>query len=204
MSKRADKKKRILHAAEIAFAEEGSTFSLRTVTAIAEVNVAAVNYYFGSKSQLMEEMAQSIAGTLNSEQLKKLSEIESLSISRLIEAFTVPFFLLYSEKEDRKIKTKILGKLLVDVNAETRETFYRCTRKTDAAFMEALKTLLPELPEDELNWRYRNMIGLIINNLGKYVELQDEESESLTDEKLIRRIVHFCSAGLSAPSADRK
>lgn len=204
MSKRADKKKRILHAAEIAFAEEGSTFSLRTVTAIAEVNVAAVNYYFGSKSQLMEEMAQSIAGTLNSEQLKKLSEIESLTVSRLIEAFTVPFFLLYSEKEDRKIKTKILGKLLVDVNAETRETFYRCTRKTDAAFMEALKTLLPELPENELNWRYRNMIGLIINNLGKYVELQDDDSASLTDEDLIRRIVQFCSAGLSAPSADRK
>ncbi|MFC6979826.1 TetR/AcrR family transcriptional regulator [Microbulbifer taiwanensis] len=41
---------RILDAAEVLFAERGFTeTSLRTITSTAGVNLAAVNYHFGSK-----------------------------------------------------------------------------------------------------------------------------------------------------------
>lgn len=46
---------RILHAAGILFAERGfAETSLRTITGMAEVNLAAVNYHFGSKKALIQ------------------------------------------------------------------------------------------------------------------------------------------------------
>ena len=50
-------KDRILHAAEELFAAQGfATTSLRQVTSRADVNIAAVNYHFGSKDNLVNEV----------------------------------------------------------------------------------------------------------------------------------------------------
>ena len=56
MAEHTATKKRILDAAEELFAERGFAHtSLRTITAKAQVNAAAVNYYFGSKDVLIEK-----------------------------------------------------------------------------------------------------------------------------------------------------
>ena len=47
---------RILDAAEELFAEQGFSSSLRNITSSAGVNLAAVNYHFGSKETLIEEL----------------------------------------------------------------------------------------------------------------------------------------------------
>ena len=50
-------KDRILNAAEVLFAEQGfAGTSLREVTSRADVNIAAVNYHFGSKENLINEV----------------------------------------------------------------------------------------------------------------------------------------------------
>ena len=50
-----DTVERILDAAEILFAERGfAETSLRTITSAAGVNLAAVNYHFGSKKALIQ------------------------------------------------------------------------------------------------------------------------------------------------------
>ena len=52
-----DTKARILDAAETLFIECGyEAMSLRQITSKAEVNLAAVNYHFGSKEALMHAM----------------------------------------------------------------------------------------------------------------------------------------------------
>jgi len=54
MASRSDTKTRILDAAEKLFAERGfSETSLRLITSKAEVNLASVNYHFGSKKELI-------------------------------------------------------------------------------------------------------------------------------------------------------
>ena len=55
MKQSADTKERLLDAAEEIFAREGyRAASLRAITARAAVNLAAVNYHFGSKRGLVE------------------------------------------------------------------------------------------------------------------------------------------------------
>ncbi len=46
---------KILHAATLLFSERGfAETSLRTITSLADVNLAAVNYHFGSKQALIQ------------------------------------------------------------------------------------------------------------------------------------------------------
>ena len=51
----SDTVERILDVAEILFAEKGfAETSLRLITSKAQVNLAAVNYHFGSKKSLIQ------------------------------------------------------------------------------------------------------------------------------------------------------
>ena len=69
-------KERILSAAEVLFARHGfDGASLRQLTAAAGVNLAAVNYHFGSKDRLVEEVFRRRLDELNSRRLKALSRI---------------------------------------------------------------------------------------------------------------------------------
>ena len=65
---------RILDTAEELFAREGpAAVTLRSIAAAADVNVAAVNYYFGSKEKLFEEMFLRRIVPLNEERLVRLA-----------------------------------------------------------------------------------------------------------------------------------
>ncbi len=65
---------RILDTAEALFADEGpAAVTLRSIAGAADVNVAAVNYYFGSKDRLFEEMFLRRIVPLNQERLARLT-----------------------------------------------------------------------------------------------------------------------------------
>src|SRR5918996_5614170 len=69
----ASTRERILDAAEQRFADEGfAGTSLRKITALAGVNVAAVNYHFGSKEELLRAVLSRIVEPVNRERLELL------------------------------------------------------------------------------------------------------------------------------------
>src|ERR1700749_373926 len=71
-------KERILGAAETLFARHGFVgASLRQVTAAANVNLAAVNYHFGSKDNLINEVFRRRLDVLNSERQRRLAEAQT-------------------------------------------------------------------------------------------------------------------------------
>lgn len=86
-----DKKEHIMNAAIELFAEKGfEGSSIRDLAAKADVNVAMVNYYFGSKDKLFEALveykASFMRGRLDEiENNTKLSEIEK--IDAIIESY---------------------------------------------------------------------------------------------------------------------
>jgi AcrR family transcriptional regulator len=59
MSSKVQTQQRILDAAQSLFAESGfNDTSLRQITTKAEVNLASVNYHFGSKKELIQAVLQ--------------------------------------------------------------------------------------------------------------------------------------------------
>jgi AcrR family transcriptional regulator len=67
----------ILNAAEQLYAERGfSDVTLRDIVAAAEVNLAAVNYHFGSKDELIAELFVTRSIATNRERLNELKSAE--------------------------------------------------------------------------------------------------------------------------------
>src|SRR6185437_848559 len=73
----ADTKTRILDAAEALFTEHGfEATSLRQLTAAAGVNLAAVNYHFGSKEELFQAVLTRRLDPMNQERIELLEALE--------------------------------------------------------------------------------------------------------------------------------
>src|SRR5690606_41197273 len=71
-------KDRILHAAEELFALHGfAGTSLRQVTSHADVNIAAVNYHFGSKDNLVNEVFRRRMDEMTGARLAQLERARS-------------------------------------------------------------------------------------------------------------------------------
>ncbi|MEJ1959164.1 MAG: TetR/AcrR family transcriptional regulator [Nitrosomonadales bacterium] len=78
-----DTRERILDAAERLFMEQGyEATSTRGVTSKAGVNLAAVNYHFGSKEALMQAVLQRRLEGINRERLRLLDEAEAKAEGR--------------------------------------------------------------------------------------------------------------------------
>ena len=74
-----DTKARILEVAERLFMEHGfSATSLRMITGDAKVNLASVNYHFGSKEALIEAVFTRRLSPLNRERIKHMEEFIEL------------------------------------------------------------------------------------------------------------------------------
>src|ERR1700687_5407851 len=73
----ADTKTRILDAAEQLFMEHGfEATSLRSLTAAASVNLAAVNYHFGSKAELFQAVPTRPLDPMTQERIELLERVE--------------------------------------------------------------------------------------------------------------------------------
>src|SRR3981081_4013505 len=73
----AGTKTRILDAAELLFMEHGfEATSLRQLTSAAGVNLAAVNYHFGSKEELFQAVLTRRLDPMNQERIDLLDKLE--------------------------------------------------------------------------------------------------------------------------------
>lgn len=118
-----DKKQHIIDTAIPLFAEKGfEGCSIRDLASRAEVNVAMINYYFGSKDNLFVEMvaykATFMRGKLdeieNNPDLTEIEKIDAIIESYVDRLLSQPYFhrILYQEllRADRKdLHEKIIG-----------------------------------------------------------------------------------------------
>jgi len=75
----AETREKILDAAEALFAEHGfEGASMRMITARAGVNLAAVNYHFGSKENLLREIFRRRLAEITEERRRRLAQLQRL------------------------------------------------------------------------------------------------------------------------------
>ena len=84
----------ILDTAESLFAQQGhEATSMRQITGAAGVNLASVNYHFGSKESLVQAVLKRRLEVLNRERMRLLDELEAqsggkpLKPSQIVDAF---------------------------------------------------------------------------------------------------------------------
>jgi AcrR family transcriptional regulator len=202
-----DTKERILDAAERLFAAHGfAGTSLRAVTREAGVNLAAIHYHFGTKEDLLRAVLSRIVIPVNRERLNLLEQVEAAagsdppSLEGILEAFIAPDLRLIRDLGERGvIITRFLGRSYTEpaemVQALSREHYEELGQR----FMEVFARALPEVPQAELYFRFKLVLGVLTYFLADN-DPTGGYAEDLSDvDGTLRRLVAFLAAGLRAP-----
>jgi AcrR family transcriptional regulator len=204
-------KERILDEAEQLFMEHGfEATSLRTITAAAAVNLAAVNYHFGSKEELFEAVLTRRLDPMNQERMRLLERLEDehaprpVPCERILIALIAPALTLARDPQrGGKNFLRLLGRAYADPAPFIRHFLSQQYATMIARFKAAFARALPELPRKELSWRLHFIMGALSYTLAGtdalklIAELSPREADN--DEVLLRRLAPFLLGGLTAP-----
>ena len=206
---------RILDAAEQLFVQRGfARTSLRAITAKAKVNLASVNYHFGSKEALIEAVFARRLELLNRKRLVNLAALEKeagtrpLQLEAVLEAFIRPSPRLEHEPESGGQQfLKLLGHAYAEPSRHLSVFLRRHHHKTLIRFQGALQQCLSHLSTDELQWRIHFMLGAAGYALAgqSALHLITSTAEDGPDEvsRIIQRLVAFIAAGFRAPASEQ-
>ena len=208
----SETKQIIMDVAEALFATHGyEGTSLRMITQQAGVNLAAVNYHFGSKAALMEAIYERRIRPMNAERLRRLDELEArhgdgqrLPLEPLVEAFIAPALRLSREGRGNHFIT-LLGRSYLESSPTLHAQVRRLFDGVAERFRQAFARALPELPSAELYWRLHFMVGVLAycmtgTEMMRLIASSRMEASDDPDE-LITRLVAFISHGLAAPAS---
>lgn len=207
-------RERILLKAGELFAQQGfESVSMRDLTQAAEVNLAAVNYHFGSKDGLIEEIVSRIVLPMNEERLRLLDAAEAAAkpkpapASEVVNAFLRPVIQMVRESPlSEKLFFKLMGRCLVDRTAMIPPAAMEHFHNMAMRFAKALRGANPTLSHAEACWRLNFTAGSLISMLAHAdlaMRFAGETDNPPDTETLIRRLVTHCTGGLSAPAATK-
>ena len=210
-----DTRERILDAAERLFMAHGyEGTSMRMITGDADVNLAAVNYHFGSKEALLREVFRRRLTWLNSKRLEALDRLEaeaqggSIKPSAILEAFFGTLLQMGQEELLGGMTfLRLLGRTLTEPADFIRTFFAGEYAEVIERYKKALFRALPEVPPEEIIWRFHLMLGAMSYAIagtdalqmvtGCEVDLNNEGPEAAS--MLAARVMPFLLGGLRAP-----
>jgi AcrR family transcriptional regulator len=200
-------KRRLLDAAEQLFAERGfEAVSVRDITGRAKANVAAVNYHFGSREDLVRLVIFRYATPISEERLARLEAVEKKwsgktpPLEEVIEAYLRPVSGI-AKKTDlpEEVYHMLVGRIFaLQGGVFPRETEL-LTQNAAKRFIRVLSKALPTVSNEELIWRTHFVTGGMIHLLIHQDEPQKlggPAAGSPTMEAILGRFMRFATAGL--------
>ncbi|MBE0615681.1 MAG: TetR family transcriptional regulator [Burkholderiales bacterium] len=205
-----DTRARILDAAESLFTEHGlEATTLRQITGAAAVNLAAVNYHFGSKEELIREVFRRRLTWLNQRRLLELDSLEKaaggkpIKPSQILEVFFgVALKLAADSKGGGRSFMRLLGQTYRKPPEFVRGFLAEEYTAVLGRFKAALVKALPGVPGEEILWRFHFMMGAMSYALSGTDALHIVAEDALDDsdaEALYARLMSFMLGGLRAP-----
>lgn len=202
-------KERILDTAERLLAEHGfAGTSLRALTAEADVNLAAVNYHFGSKDRLVQEVFRRRLDRLNRRRLERLEALEdgaeAPELEAVLLAFIEPALELGRDGDGGgAVFVRVLARAYIEQSAELRQFLSEHYGHVMKRFVNAAGAAVPGIPADEFAWRMDFVVGALTYTMADFGSIK--KNLTIADEAACRRVagklVAFAAAGLRAPPA---
>ncbi len=196
-------KDRILNAAEDLFARNGfGGTSLREVTSRADVNIAAVNYHFGSKENLVNEVFRRRMDDMSAARLAQLERAKAEQpgeLEPILAAFIEPALAL-TRGGGGTAFIRLLARAYAEQNAGLRDFLSGRYGHVLREFAQALATCLPRLDKQELYWRMDFVAGALTYAMADFGLIRRPGNRSEADHRAdaIRHLIAFAAAGLRA------
>jgi len=209
MSSKVTTQQKILDAAEQLFAESGfSVTSLRQITSLAEVNLASVNYHFGSKKELIQAVLQRYLAVLmprlDQEFNRLLATQQPVDLHSVLSVFIKPLVELERVKKGGSTAfLQLLGRGYTDVQGHLRWFFIHHYGRTLDKFVLLVQQSCPQLPASELFWRLHFSLGTIVFTMASSEALKDiaaaDFKEVVEIDGVVQRLIPYLAAGIAAP-----
>ncbi|WP_120995708.1 TetR/AcrR family transcriptional regulator [Stutzerimonas urumqiensis] len=202
---------RILDAAELLFAEKGfAETSLRLITSKAGVNLAAVNYHFGSKKSLIQAVFSRFLGPFCASLEKELDrrEAEQGKPDTLEELLGILVEQAMAVKprsgDDLSIFMRLLGLAFSQSQGHLRRYLEDMYGKVFRRYMQRVHDAAPAIPPIELFWRVHFMLGAAAFSMSGIKALraiaENDFGIDTSIEQVMRLMVPFLAAGMRADS----
>ncbi|WP_454255778.1 TetR family transcriptional regulator [Pseudomonas sp. Marseille-Q8238] len=199
---------RILDAAEQLFAEKGfAETSLRLITSKAGVNLAAVNYHFGSKKALIQAVFSRFLGpfcvSLERELDRRQTKPEKASLEELLEMLVEQALAVKPRSgNDLSIFMRLLGLAFSQSQGHLRRYLEDMYGKVFRRYLLLLHEAAPRIPPLELFWRVHFMLGAASFSMSGIKALRAiAETDFGVDtsiEQVMRLMVPFLAAAMRA------
>jgi len=204
---------KILDPAELLFAEKGfAETSLRMITSKANVNLAAVNYHFGSKNALIQAVFSRFLGPLSKimedtskehgwgkDNIPSLEDILKLYMHSLLK---IPS----SHENGVAVFMRLMGLAYTQSQGHLRLYLEQEYAKTFRLFLELVRLSTPELSTKERFWRTQFTLGSIaftMSSIQPLTEiLENSKDAKANPEEIVDLIVPYMLAGITAPAMD--
>jgi AcrR family transcriptional regulator len=200
-------KQTIIDAAERCLAEgDFDGVSLRTITEAAGVDLALVNYHFGSKENLVAEVIGRRARLLHEARVLALEEARhragnaSPSVDAIVTAFLEPWFSrLFTGDQGWRAYNRLLCQL--SMMPKYLPLTSTVLDPTALHFINALRTALPRATPEGIYWGYFFLLGpmmQVMAGTGRIERLSHGLCRLDDLEQVLTYMVPFVSGGLYA------
>lgn len=199
-------RERILDAAERLFAEHGfAGTSHRQITAEAGVNLAAVNYHFGSKEELFVEVVRRRLEPVNRRRLELLEEAEQRSGGARLEdvarAFVEPVVEARDEDGGAGVLPKLMARVVGEPGGWAERLLPLVFAGVAARFLASLERAMPEAKREDLLWGLVFSAGVLSHYMlvgGLIRRIAGGAAEAAETGATVERMVRYMTAGLNA------
>src|SRR5690625_3129818 len=194
-------KERILGAAEELFAQQGfGGTSLRQVTSRAEVNIAAVNYHFGSKENLVNEVFRRRMDEMSGQRLEMLRRAQAEqpgNLEAVLAAFVEPALALAGNRRGGGAFIRVIARAYAEKNDGLRSFLSERYGHVQRDFARALASCLPGLSKEELYWRLDFLGGALTYTMADFglIKRPARVGEAEHRRRAANELIRFAAAG---------
>jgi AcrR family transcriptional regulator len=202
-------RERLIVAAETLFAQRGyQGVSVRAIAAAAGVNWSLLGYYFRGKEGLLFEIYRRHCNALNAERFQLLSaakaERRPPQLEKVIEAFVLPALAMVHAQNGGPSFSRLRAVLAAENSQLLDQLVAENFDSSSAEFIDALCECLPELPRDEVLWRFHFMLGTIYYSATgphRIKALSQGRCDPASASENVKHLIPFLAAGFRAPAS---
>ncbi len=177
---------------------------MRDITTRASVNLAAVNYHFGSKKGLIAAIFSRHLEPLNAERIDCLTQVEqeeTLTLESILEAFIRPVVAYYlSEPVGNTAFIRLMSRCLNEPPTHIAHVKHHFDPLMDR-FQRAFAQALPIHSPSEIFWGLHFTIGTMHHTLHVLSQLQHLPNcpdEPIEGESVTKHLIAYAAAGIRA------
>jgi AcrR family transcriptional regulator len=203
---------RLLDAAEQLFAEHGfDGASVRDIASTAGCNIAAVNYYFGSKDKLYTEVWRRQLVQMRDTRLQAIEQVMSESngkpsLEDLLKSFANAFIGPFVDESRSRWLMRLMAREMVDQHVHVNVFVEEVIKPTMSAMGGALMKACPGLDESKIWLLIVFLAGQLIHvvhikAMFDQTEMTEMPAFDLTDA--VDNVVKFSAAGIRSYAEEK-